>query len=301
MQRMLIYSVNVRVFSKHEGLKGIIMLDYVIKLAPHYEEKIWGWEKWNVSTYPNKGSIISNGKFKGRDLGEFLKLPLLIKILNAKDRLSVQVHPNDEYARKFENESGKNECWYIIKAKPEAKLVVGLKSINSRDELEKVLYNNRLEEHLHQISVERDDFINIPTGTIHAIKEGVRLIEVQQSSDVTYRLYDWQRGRKIDVEKSLDVIEYGNQVDVDLDNEFEKFHNEYFRVEKVELKGSHSISSENMMFCTVINGSFIIETQNSYTEDTSFSVVEEESFIVPCNIGMEVNGYGTLLRVYINS
>jgi mannose-6-phosphate isomerase len=132
--------------------------------------------------------------------------PLLVKIIRANETLSVQVHPDDEYARVHENSRGKTECWYVLDAKRNSSITCGLSGTYSADELRSAISENRLEPYLRSVPVKKGDFIYIPAGLVHAIKGGLRLLEVQQSSDITYRLYDWGRGREVHIEKGLEVL-----------------------------------------------------------------------------------------------
>lgn len=169
-------------------------------LKPVRSEKIWGYEDWIASTHPNGPQ------------SEFIELvkdyPLLVKIIQADDTLSVQVHPDDETAVELEGKGnrGKTECWYVLDSKPGAKLVYGFNKDYSIEEISSAIKENHLEELLNQIEVKKGDFIYIPSGTVHAIGGGLRLMEVQQNCDITYRLYDWGRPRELHVEKSLKSI-----------------------------------------------------------------------------------------------
>ena len=176
----------------------------MFKTKPYVSEKVWGYENWIVSTHKVGQSLnaetdenISN--LLGNDY------PLLIKLIQANETLSVQVHPEDDYAARVENTYGKTECWYILDAKPNATLVCGLNKDYSREELSEAINNNTLDNCLKYVPVEKGDFVFIPAGTVHAIQGGLRILEIQQPSDITYRLYDWGRPREIHIEKGLDV------------------------------------------------------------------------------------------------
>lgn len=176
----------------------------MFKTKPYVSEKVWGYENWIVSTHKVGQSLnaetdenISN--LLGNDY------PLLIKLIQANETLSVQVHPEDDYAARVENTYGKTECWYILDAKPNATLVCGLNKDYSREELSEAINNNTLDNCLKYVPVEKGDFVFIPAGTVHAIQDGLRILEIQQPSDITYRLYDWGRPREIHIEKGLDV------------------------------------------------------------------------------------------------
>lgn len=176
----------------------------MFKTKPYVSEKVWGYENWIVSTHKVGQSLnaetdenISN--LLGNDY------PLLIKLIQANETLSVQVHPEDDYAARVENTYGKTECWYILDAKPNATLVCGLNKDYSREELSEAINNKTLDNCLKYVPVEKGDFVFIPAGTVHAIQGGLRILEIQQPSDITYRLYDWGRPREIHIEKGLDV------------------------------------------------------------------------------------------------
>lgn len=211
-------------------------------LTPVFQERIWGGtalreqfgyeipndktgECWAISAHPNGMGFIKNGEFAGKSLAELwetqkdlfgnfpsLKFPLLTKILDANDDLSVQVHPNDEYANLNENgEFGKTECWYIIDAKPGAELIFG-HNAQSTEEVRLMMESGQWEQFLRRIQVKAGDFFYVPSGTVHALCSGTLILETQQSSDTTYRLYDYDRTddagntRELHLEKSIDVI-----------------------------------------------------------------------------------------------
>lgn len=214
-------------------------------LSPEGKDYIWGGERlkeeyhkninltplaetWECSTHPDGLSRIKGGEFDSMTLADVLEknpsflgekvslyqgqLPILIKYIDAKSNLSVQVHPSDEYA--FEKEGGqrgKSEMWYVLSCLPGSKLVYGLKETMSKDEMSKALKENTLEEHLNYVDIHKGDVFYIPSGTIHAIGKGALIAEIQESSNLTYRLYDYGRlgkdgkPRQLHIEKSLDV------------------------------------------------------------------------------------------------
>lgn len=206
----------------------------MLKLNPIKSDKIWGCELWIASTHPNG----CQQDFKKLIGGEY---PLLVKIIQADDTLSIQVHPDDYFAEKLEGKGnrGKTECWYVLDAKPEAKLVYGIKKGCSNEILAKAIQENSLEQYLEFVNVKKGDFIYIPAGTVHAIGAGLRLLEVQQSCDLTYRLYDWGRGREVHIEKGLAVIKHDDMLPV---KPFDKhFECEYFALEQIDIKGGWSM------------------------------------------------------------
>ncbi|WP_018248515.1 type I phosphomannose isomerase catalytic subunit [Orenia marismortui] len=226
---------------------------YPLKFAPLYKEKIWGGrrletklnkelpegkigESWEIAAHEKGSSKIINGRLAGKTLIEAIqeekekilgntakneyynKFPLLIKILDANDKLSVQVHPDDNYANKHENgELGKTEMWYIIDSQEDAQLVYGVKADIDKEEFANSIKDGRLDENLIKIKVERGDVIFIPSGTVHTIEGGILLAEIQQNSDTTYRVYDWNRvgkdgkERDLHIDKALDVISFGEE------------------------------------------------------------------------------------------
>jgi len=224
-------------------------IDYPIKFIPILHERIWGGEKlhtllgkkavdkpigesWEISTVPNSVSVVANGNLKGKNLQELIDtytsdlvgvkvfekygtdFPLLVKFIDAKTDLSVQLHPNDMLAQKRHNSFGKEEMWYIMQADLGSKLMFGFKEKLTKKVYLEHLKNNTLAEILHYENVKKGDIFHIPTGRVHAIGAGVLLAEIQQSSDVTYRLYDWDRKnangktRELHTDLALDAIDF---------------------------------------------------------------------------------------------
>lgn len=194
-------------------------------------------ECWAISAHPNGDCTVSHGPFAGKKLSWLWaehpelfsnadkgskpgkgsetgkeKFPLLVKIIDAREDLSIQVHPDDAYAMEHENGSfGKTECWYILDCQPGASLVIGHNAA-SREEMKEMIENGRWQEFLREVPVQKGDFIQIDPGTVHAIKGGIMLLETQQNSDITYRVYDYDRlsdgkPRELHIEKSLEVIQ----------------------------------------------------------------------------------------------
>lgn len=199
-------------------------------LTPHYVEKIWGGEllykikglgkgqlplgeSWEVSRLTQGPSCVGP-----RGLDEILSeadLPYLVKFIDTSDNLSVQVHPDDEYAKKNENSKGKSECWLILDALPSAGIYLGFKEGVDKAEFEKaVLSGNDITKFLKFVPVSRGNFFYVPAGTVHAIGKGVLLAEVQQSSGITYRVWDWNRvdsdgkGRTLHIKQAMDVLNF---------------------------------------------------------------------------------------------
>ncbi len=213
-------------------------------LKPALKERIWGGsrlkddfgknadfenlgETWECSTHPDGPSLIVSGEYSGKYLDEVLKqhpeylgthprlegeLPILIKLIDAKSDLSVQVHPDDEYAMKNENGSlGKTEMWYVLDAAKNSELVYGLRRDIDSKKLRKSIHDGTIEKHLQRVKINSDDVFYIEAGTIHAIGAGALIAEIQESSNLTYRLYDYNRldkngkPRELHIDKALDV------------------------------------------------------------------------------------------------
>ena len=188
-------------------------------------------ESWEVVDHGEDQSVVEGGPLDGRTLAELVRdhgadlfgtgnerdqFPLLIKFLDASDRLSVQVHPDDELARQHDpKENGKTEAWVILDAEPGSKLWCGLRPGVNREQVQESLDDGTMAELLHEIPVKAGDCVFIPAGTVHAIGEGILLAEVQQSSDLTFRYFDWNRvgadgnPRQLHVEESLVATDWG--------------------------------------------------------------------------------------------
>jgi mannose-6-phosphate isomerase len=206
------------------------------KLCAIKSTKIWGYENWIASTHPN-GFQKEFFDFAGGDF------PLLVKVIQADEKLSVQVHPDDERAMFLENCRGKTECWLILSAEENSRIVYGLNKKYSGEELEKAILENSLENCLRYKNVKKGDFIFIPAGTVHAIGGGLRLLEIQQSSDITYRLYDWGRGRECHVKKGIGSIKENREFFL---SPFEKkISCEFFSLEEFSVNGNFSYTVEN--------------------------------------------------------
>jgi mannose-6-phosphate isomerase len=226
---------------------------YPLTFAPIYKEMVWGGqrlaraygrslpfehtgESWDVSVRPKEMSVISNGAYVNVPFGALLadgearrkwlgvkfqpeaEFPLLIKLIDANSNLSVQVHPNDEQAQLYEHYPyGKSELWYVLEAKPGARLIIGLKDGVTREVFAKALHSGSpeaIEGCLSYLPIQRHDVINIPANLLHALTEGVMVAEIQQNCDITYRVYDYNRmgldgkPRQLHVEKALNTLDF---------------------------------------------------------------------------------------------
>lgn len=268
-------------------------------LAPVFQERIWGGvrlaeqfgyrlpsertgECWAISAHPNGPTTVKNGPFQGKTLSELWeehpelfghfpsdRFPLLTKILDANADLSVQVHPGDHYARTYENgELGKTECWYIIDCKEGAELVYGHQA-KTKEELREMMEEGRWDELLRKVPIRPGDFFYVPSGTVHALCEGTLVLETQQSSDTTYRLYDYDRldenGKKRDLHlaKALDVITVPH-VDAPCEHQVTKtdgaeittfIDNEYFLVQKWDITNEWKVEhTTSFLLASVLAG-----------------------------------------------
>ncbi|MEG0294122.1 MAG: mannose-6-phosphate isomerase, class I [Enterococcus sp.] len=267
-------------------------------MQPVFQEKIWGGsrlrtvfgfdipndkigEDWAISAHPNGVSVIENGPYKGQTLDQLWKehqelfghstedvFPLLIKILDAEEDLSVQVHPDDVYGLKNEGELGKTECWYIIEAEPGAEIIYG-HNAQTREELEAMIREGRWDDLLTRVPVKKGDFFYVPSGTIHAIGKGIMILETQQSSDTTYRVYDYDRKddsgqpRELHIQQSVDVTTVpSNRPEVTI-QEVKKgdsaiityVKTDFFNVYEWQVKGSLSFTkAAPYTLATVITG-----------------------------------------------
>lgn len=218
---------------------------YPLVLTPPIKDYIWGGtklreqfgkessldklaESWELSCHKDGSSIIANGEYAGKTLAEYLAenkkalgsncdkfefFPVLIKLIDACDNLSVQVHPDNEYAQRVEGEYGKTEMWYIVDCEPGASLIYGFKEHISKEDFQKAIEENTLLEKVNTVPVKKGDVFFINAGTLHAIGRGILIAEIQQNSNTTYRVYDYGRvgadgkPRELHVEKALDVTE----------------------------------------------------------------------------------------------
>ncbi len=208
------------------------MMLYPLKFKPQLLPKVWGSESWEVSCYGEHVSEVENGQMAGDSLQDLLetymadlvgdrvyevygnRFPLLAKFIDAQDDLSVQVHPDDETAYDRHRELGKTEMWYVVDAEEGGSLTLGFSHETDMDELQEALEQHRVVDLLQRVPVKRGDVIFLPAGTVHAINRGVKVAEIQESSDITYRIYDYERPgldgrlRPLHIEDAIEVIDY---------------------------------------------------------------------------------------------
>jgi mannose-6-phosphate isomerase len=296
-----------------------------IFLTPVFQERIWGGtrlrdtynydipssttgECWAISAHPNGQSTVSNGKYKGSTLCELWnnhrelfgsfkgdRVPLLTKVLDANDDLSVQVHPNDRYANEYESgEIGKTECWYIIDCNDDAEIIFG-HNARSKEEFVSMIENNKWNELLTRIKIKPGDFFYVPSGSIHALCKGTLVLETQQSSDTTYRVYDYDRLdqdgslRELHVEKAIEVTTIPHTItkvepkiskmDTSIITTF--IEEQYFTVYKWDVSSRlEIIQDQPFMFVSLIDGNGKLTVY-----DGSYRLNKGQHFILPNNMG----------------
>ena len=234
------------------------------------------------------------------------EFPVLIKLIDAQDNLSVQVHPSDEYAQKFEGQLGKHEMWYIIDAAPDSFLYRGLNRPVSKEEFAERIENETLTEILQKIYVKKGDRFFIPSGTIHSIGNGILLAEVQQSSNVSYRIYDYGRvgadGRKRDlhIKKALDVADL-SAADIAEKNYPHLAACDYFTVDKFNLDGkitsrlAGTVTEKSFLSVLILDGRGII---SAGIETLNYK--KGDSFFLPAGSGKwQIEGVADILLTYI--
>ena len=209
---------------------------YPLQFTPRLKERLWGSESWEISAVEGDVSVVKGGFLKGNSLAELVEVymgelvgdkvfsrfgeefPLLIKFIDARERLSVQVHPSDELAAARHGAYGKTEMWVILSCKPGAHLYIGFKEGVTREEYVAAVADGSVGDLLNEVPVQPGDALFIPAGTVHAIGEGIVLAEVQQTSDITYRIFDWNRTddkgnpRELHTDLALDAIDFAAPV-----------------------------------------------------------------------------------------
>ena len=314
-----------------------------IFLKPIFKDYIWGGQKlknifkkeveneectaesWEISTNSNGETQITNGKYKNKTLTEIYNdkeirkeifgtkcinledFPLLIKFIDANDCLSVQVHPDNEYALKNENSQGKTEMWYILDCEEGAQIICGVKEGISIEELKNSINENKITESLNYIDVHKGDAIYIQSGTIHALLGKTLVAEVQQNSNITYRVYDWGRTnkegkpRELHINKALEVIKTENRPQIqNIKNDIVKLNivkSEFFITNKINVTEEYQeeISGETFIAFNVIEGKGEL-----VIEDKIYKIEKGESFIIPANVEKyKILGEVQLLQSFI--
>ena len=309
----------------------------IIFLEPVYKDYIWGGnrlknefgknspfektaESWEISCNQNGICKVKNGEFQGKLLSEiyndkkykdrvfgtncdkYEEFPILIKFIDATNNLSIQVHPDEEYAHKQGFSYGKNEMWYVIDAKENSGIIAGMSKPVSKEELRDIVENNKIKSYLNFVQVKEGDSIYIPAGTLHAILEGSFICEIQQNSDITYRVYDWDRvgkdgkPRELHKKEAIDTIDSSYIPEILHDTGESRqilANNNLFEVEKIICKEKIEMTTKTETFeaFNVIKGSGYIN---------GIEIKKGDSFIAPACFGKYmINGELELLRTII--
>lgn len=325
---------------------------YPLKFKPRVKERIWGGqailkkkgkivarlskdklygESWDLSSVKGDVSVVANGFLKGNNLEEIievymgeligeenfekygLEFPLLVKYLDCNDKLSVQVHPNDELAEERHNSFGKTEAWYVVDCKPGAAIYLGFKNLElTREEYIAAVAESRLEELLNRVEVKPGDVFFIPAGTVHALGAGIEVVEVQQTSDVTYRIYDWDRvdtsgkGRELHTALAVDAIDFEADAEL-LHRKYELtkggaatvIESSYFTMTLHDVDGEKLLdraSLDSFIIYIALNGSAQV-----IADGVEESLEEGEVMLIPAEVSeIEINGNAKLMEVYIS-
>ena len=320
---------------------------YPLKFEKVFIEKVWGGrefekslnmtlpkdknigESWEVSAHPNGMGIVANGNLKGKTLQEILdeykeklvgekvykeygnRFPLLIKYLDVNDRLSIQVHPDDEVALKKHNELGKSESWFIMEASKDAKLIMGMKKGITKEEFLEKTAKNDFSGLFEEISVKKGDLIDINPGMVHASLEGsVLFAEIQENSDITYRIYDFDRvengkKRELHLKEAADVIDFDARavvINTDFSNDENRkniIKKKYYSIDKMKINEKfEDVNEKSMTIYSILNGKGKIEyTLNN--EKKEVLIQKGETVLIPVGIYVELIGELEILRTII--
>ena len=314
----------------------------IMKLIPTGKDYLWGGtrlrdeygkkidmtplaESWECSVHPDGPSFVANGQYKGKTLKEVLEahpeyigtkangvLPILAKFIDAKKDLSVQVHPDDEYARENENDNGKTEMWYIIDAEEGASLIYGFMHKVTKEKLERAIERGELDKHLQKVEVHKGDLYFVPAGTVHGIGKGILLAEIQESSNVTYRVYDYDRvdkngkKRELHFDKAVQVMDMGVVPDIKQKKRMVKYYPgcsrellcrcKYFETERIQVtKGfSFSVREESFQVLMCLDGYGQVEVDG----DKPVRFTKGETVFLPAGIGRcLIIGDTTVLKI----
>lgn len=319
-------------------------LNYPLIFTPILQDRIWGGtklrddlgkdiptpttgESWELSAVPGNVSVVKNGAYAGKSLADLLEqypdevlgtavharfgkqFPLLFKFLDAREDLSIQVHPNDALAKERHNSFGKTEMWYVMQADEGSRIIVGFNHKSSPEEYLEKLESKQLIDILNQVPAKKGDVYFLETGTIHAIGGGIVIAEIQQTSDITYRIYDWDRvdangnGRELHVELALDAMNYDL---TDTEKTYAKEENKsnnmvdcpYFTTNYVPLNGSAEVTRTGETFTVYI----CTEGEYSLTvAGETYTFKKGDTVLVPAAVtAYTLAGNATLLEIYIS-
>ncbi len=313
---------------------------YPLLLKPPIKDYLWGGSKlknqfgietdiefaaegWMLSCHKDGSNTVLNGEFNGKTLPEVLEIwgkeslgvnslkfdyfPILIKLIDAKQKLSIQVHPNNEYALENEGEYGKTEMWYVVDCDEGAELIYGLNCEISKEEFEQRIKDNTLTEICNYVPVHKGDVFFISAGTLHAIGEGILIAEVQQNSNTTYRVSDYGRlgadgkPRELHIEKAVDVtsrcipaIPYGNVGEIkatDFGYVKDLAECEFFTSKIISLNGETEICcNDSFISLVVLDGEIIVKYNNS-----TLKAIKGNSIFIPAGLSVDISGISEIL------
>jgi mannose-6-phosphate isomerase len=316
---------------------------YPLQFDPILKERIWGGtklktylnkpisseitgESWEISTVENDVSVVSSGSFKGKSLNELIEefpneilgtevykrfgkqFPLLFKYLDAREDLSIQLHPNDVLAKKRHNSFGKTEMWYVMQADQDARLIVGFKQKSNPEQYLENLKNKTILDLLDTKKVSKGDVFFLETGTIHAIGAGIVIAEIQQTSDITYRIYDFERkdsnGNERDLHNDL-ALEAINYEVVDAEKKYAKVENisneivdcQYFTTNIIPLEGKIEIvkNQESFRVYMCVDGTFELNYDSE-----NYKYQKGNTVLIPAAMNeFEISGKASVLEIYI--
>lgn len=319
---------------------------YPIKLKPAFKDYLWGGtrlrddfgkdcdfdkiaESWELSCHKDGNSVVADGEFAGLTLAQYIEkegksvlgtncekfenFPILIKLIDAKDNLSVQVHPNNEYAQRVEGEYGKTEMWYVVDCDEGASLLYGFKHNITKEEFRERIENNTLLEVTNSVPVKKGDVFFIEAGTLHAIGKGILIAEIQQNSNTTYRIYDYGRvgadgkPRQLHIDKAVDVTNlcpakpYPQSEPVDMGSWTKKrlAKCEYFTVDVINVDTSAALEADKSSFVNilVLDGGCVLSSEGN----DAVELKKGDSVFIPAGLGkFELTGKCSAVMTHID-
>lgn len=319
---------------------------YPIKLKPAFKDYLWGGtrlrddfgkdcdfdkiaESWELSCHKDGNSVVADGEFAGLTLAQYIEkegksvlgtncekfenFPILIKLIDAKDNLSVQVHPNNEYAQRVEGEYGKTEMWYVVDCDEGSSLLYGFKHNITKEEFRERIENNTLLEVTNSVPVKKGDVFFIEAGTLHAIGKGILIAEIQQNSNTTYRIYDYGRvgadgkPRQLHIDKAVDVTNlcpakpYPQSEPVDMGGWTKKrlAKCEYFTVDVINVDTSAALEAYKSSFVNilVLDGGCVLSSEGN----DAVELKKGDSVFIPAGLGkFELTGKCSAVMTHID-
>lgn len=319
---------------------------YPIKLKPAFKDYLWGGtrlrddfgkdcdfdkiaESWELSCHKDGNSVVADGEYAGLTLAQYIEkegksvlgtncekfenFPILIKLIDAKDNLSVQVHPNNEYAQRVEGEYGKTEMWYVVDCDEGASLLYGFKHNITKEEFRERIENNTLLEVTNSVPVKKGDVFFIEAGTLHAIGKGILIAEIQQNSNTTYRIYDYGRvgadgkPRQLHIDKAVDVTNlcpakpYPQSEPVDMGGWTKKrlAKCEYFTVDVINVDTSAALEADKSSFVNilVLDGGCVLSSEGN----DAVELKKGDSVFIPAGLGkFELTGKCSAVMTHID-